>query len=270
MYFLKRIGFRLALLRALHSYKILVVSNSVKNEISQRFPWVKTSNLYVTTNGYNRLPVPKSKPEVKEVENFFKDKKISKNRPYFFYVGNLHPHKNMDKTVDFLNNYFDKHSNFSLVISGKNDYFMQWLQKKVSSLENCKNFHFFANPSDGQLNLLYRCSKLVLLPSLKEGFGLQVLEAMSFNCLIVCSKIPAYLEVGGDFCDYYDPKSERSLFLSLNKILALGKVSKDLRVKNYSKNLKKYSWVESAKKTLLIYKDSPVQTRKTLKILPKL
>ena len=269
LYSLKRVGFRLALFRALNSYKILVVSNSVKTEILQRFSWVKSSNLYVTTNGYSKLPLPKSKPEIKEVETFFKDKKISKNRPYFFYVGNLHPHKNMDKTVDFLNNYFKKHPNFSLVIAGKNDYFMTVLQQKVVSLDNNKNFHFFPNPTDGQLNLLYRCSKLVLLPSLKEGFGLQVLEAMSLNCLILCSKIPAYLEVGSSYCDYYDAKSEKSLTLALNKIIALNKSSKELRIKNYPKNLKNYSWSETAKTTLLIYKGSLGQVKKALKILPK-
>jgi len=98
---------------------------------------------------------------------------------------------------------------------------------------------------------------------------LQVLEAMSLNCLILCSKIPAYLEVGSSYCDYYDAKSEKSLTLALNKIIALNKSSKELRIKNYPKNLKNYSWSETAKTTLLIYKGSLGQVKKALKILPK-
>lgn len=267
IYNLKRIGFKIAIFRAIHSYQILTVSNSVREDLINRFPKINRGRIHVTTNGYSKLTTPKNKKEIKQIEDFFKEKGIKKNKPYIFYVGNLHPHKNIDKTLETLNKFFSKYPNFSFVIAGRKDYFMDRTMNLVNTFDNKDKIHFFPNPTDGQLSLLYRCSKLVLLPSLKEGFGLQVLEAMSLKSLILCSKIPAYLEVGGEICDYFDPSSERSLILALNKSLSYSKKAKERVVESYVKNLKKYSWRQTAKRTLLAYSGSLDQVRKNLRVI---
>jgi len=62
--------------------------------------------------------------------------------------------------------------------------------------------------SDGELRWLYKNCELLIAPSLTEGFGLPVLEALLCGSRVVCSDIPAFREVGGEACHYFDLHAE--------------------------------------------------------------
>ncbi len=66
------------------------------------------------------------------------------------------------------------------------------------------NVRLISGISEGELFCLYRKCELLIAPSLIEGFGLPVLEALLCGSRVVCSDIPAFREIGGEACGYFD------------------------------------------------------------------
>lgn len=251
-YTIKRLGYKIALRSALRSQVVYVVTNSVREDIISKFPKIQKNKIVVATNGFTKLNSTRSKTQVA---------KISSYKPFFLYVGNAHPHKNLDFLVDSLSKFFTKIPNFKIVLAGKKDYFMERLQDKVDRLKNKENFIFIDSPTDSFLSRLYEESSIVILPSLKEGFGLQILEAMDKNSIIVASRIPPYSEVARDLAFYFTPDSDRSFYMALSKALKIKPSEKTKLIKKYKLNLQRYSWENSAKTIYSSYFDHEDKTK---------
>ena len=251
-YYIRRLGYFLALKKALGSAVIFVVTHSVKNEILDKFPKVDAGKIIVSYNGVSKFKLKKSNSLASL---------MSKSMPYFFYVGNAHPHKNLEFLIDTLDKFFKRFPKYSLIIAGRMDYFMRRLRSSIHEKVSKNNFIFIESPADSELYSLYKNSCLVILPSLKEGFGMQILEAMSAETLLVCSSIPAYREVGNNLCFYFDPESKRSLVLAINKALKTKKNEKIALFKKYRANLKRFNWEQTAKEVLDAYVDKKNVTR---------
>jgi len=237
-YGIKRLGYKIALKSALRSQVIYVVTNSVRNDIISNFPKVDKNNIVVAPNGFTKLKTSRSKTNLNTIKSL---------KPYFLYVGNAHPHKNLEFLADSLNRFFDKLPRYKIVFAGKNDFFMQRLKEHVATLSNKENYVFIDSPSDSFLASLYSASTVVVLPSKKEGFGLQILEAMDKNALIVASRISAYQEVAKDLAFYFTKDSSRSFYIALSKALKIKPFEKAKLFKKYKTNIKRYSWQRSAK-----------------------
>ncbi len=241
LYKLKRLGYIIALKKALRSTIVFTVCNSVKKEILLEFPKINPSNILVVYNGFTKLNVSNNKKIKKTIRG---------KKPYFFYVGNAHPHKNLEFLVSVLDVFFKRFPQYNLVLAGRKDFFYKRLLKKIRTLETKGNFIFVNSPTDSDLGFLYKNANLVILPSLKEGFGLQILEAIQFNKPILCSDIPVYKEVSNNTAYYFNPKSRRSFILNLGKAL---KNTKRGMLKKYKVVLKKYNWEDSAMDILHYY-----------------
>jgi glycosyltransferase involved in cell wall biosynthesis len=64
---------------------------------------------------------------------------------------------------------------------------------------------------EADLPALYRCARMLVFPSLFEGFGIPVLEAMASGCPVACSDLSSLPEVGGDAVRYFDPRSDAAM-----------------------------------------------------------
>ena len=114
--------------------------------------------------------------------------------------------------------------------------------------------HFLSGISDDDLRKLYSCASATVYPSHYEGFGLPVLESMSYGTPVVCSNVSSLPEVGGDFSYYIDPKQESSLLKALEDI---DQGSWDLNSAS-QKGLKfaeQFTWENCAKETIKVYKE---------------
>ena len=72
----------------------------------------------------------------------------------------------------------------------------------IQELNLERHIVFLRGISDSELEWCYKHCELLLAPSLIEGFGLPIVEAMFHHCRVVCSDIPAFREVGGSYCHY--------------------------------------------------------------------
>ena len=94
---------------------------------------------------------------------------------------------------------------------------------------------------------------MVVYPSLYEGFGLPVLEAMSFDKPVVTSNIASIPEVGGEACLYFNPHSSEELADKICLISSNSNLRQDL-IQKGRLQLSKFSWSKTAKETVFLYK----------------
>jgi alpha-1,3-rhamnosyl/mannosyltransferase len=100
--------------------------------------------------------------------------------------------------------------------------------------------------------MLYNQAAAFVHPSLYEGFGIPLLEAMACGCPVVASRIPTTREVAGDCPIYFDPMQPDELITALDVALAEGRNSE--RVRRGLEWVKQYSWDRTARETLQVYR----------------
>ena len=172
--------------------------------------------------------------------------------PYILFVGNRFKYKNFINFIKSISLSKILKNNIEIVCFGIYPFTQR--EKEFFILEgfDIKKIKFVMG-NDGILQKLYTDALMLVYPSLYEGFGLPILDAMSLGCPVACSKNSSATEVGGDAPEYFDPNNLYDIKLSIEKIF----LSENLRIKMVAAGLKqskKFSWENCAKETLDIYK----------------
>ena len=108
---------------------------------------------------------------------------------------------------------------------------------------------------DATLSELFRESAAFVYPSLYEGFGIPLLEAMSCNCPVICSSTSAFPEVAGDAAEYFDPANVDSIRLALEQVF--DSTSRPMEMTSRGAvRAREYTWATSAHLTLKVYQSA--------------
>lgn len=211
---------------------VLTVSNSSKKDIVKELniPLEKVTIVY---NGLSKV----------FSDNNNVNKIIDNKERYILTVSSHHPRKNYKRLIKA----FSKIDNDDLklyVIGNKISLFSNSLNDNDYMLD--KRVIFLRNISDEELALYYENSELFIYPSLYEGFGIPVIEAMSKGKTCVLSDIPVFREIGDDQVVYVDPLDVNSIRKGIEFAL------KSNCKKEYAK-LKDFTWDNSAKKVQGIF-----------------
>ena len=105
---------------------------------------------------------------------------------------------------------------------------------------------------DGVLAALYAAAEVFVYPSLYEGFGIPILEAMTLGCPVVCSKAASIPEVAGDAAEYFDPQSIEDMRKAIDKVLSSSACRAVLRERGYQRAAL-FKWDRTAEETARIY-----------------
>jgi len=229
IYELKRLCYKIIIKSAiLRANKIIAVSQSTKKEIISHYGIVP-SKVQVT---YEAADLKKTN-----------DKRLITN-DYLLYVGNAYPHKNLERLLEVI-------SNLKLVLVGKEDFFYQRLEKKLTSNQKTQII-FFGYANDQQLANLYTYARAFVFPSLMEGFGLPGLEAMKIGTPVTCSDIPVFHEIYQEAALYFNPQNSSQMAQQISRLLQDKSLQDDLRKKGFGL-VEKFSWSKMAKETKTIY-----------------
>ena len=129
--------------------------------------------------------------------------KITEKGKYIFMVGTIEPRKNHQFVLDMFDKYL-KNTDISLVFAGRIGWNVEELTSRMKKYEESyDNFYFINAGNDTTINYLYNNASLVLVPSIYEGFGLPIIEALEKKVPVIASDISVFKDVAGDFCDYF-------------------------------------------------------------------
>ncbi|MCE5322037.1 glycosyltransferase family 4 protein [bacterium] len=175
-------------------------------------------------------------------------------QPYILFVGYHHPHKNLVRLVQAFVMMKDRtRISHALIIAGRKEAGTQALMREVHS-HNRRDIFVLGAVSSDELLELYKGASLFVLPSLIEGFGLPLLEAMSFGVPIAASNAGSIPEVVGDAAVLFDPEDVNSMANTVEMALLDRKLSQHLVKKGYARvrETGSFSWHAAAKKILAL------------------
>lgn len=186
-------------------------------------------------------------------------KKYSLPEKYVLYVGDINYNKNIKRLIESCSKL---PSDIHLVMVGKSLKNTEIPEGKeiAHALEHYHmsfRTHLLTDvprsPSS-DLSSLFSGALCYVQPSLYEGFGLPVLDAMACETVVVSSHTSSLPEVGGDACIYCDPYSIESMKEAIVKACTLSKKERSELLLKMKENLKRFSWKKTAKETLDVYK----------------
>lgn len=254
-YYLKRAVYAVAIRGvAARAHMILVPSQATKDDLVRNLG-VDPRKIVVTYEGFD--------PDL--YEGFIKPPKLKQGvtQPFLLYVATMYPHKNHSRLIEAYRKLIQepRFADLKLVLVGKVDYFSKKMRSYVikSGLEGKVILPNFEYPDgylpDEVLHWLYKNASLYVFPSLKEGFGIPILEAQAHGLPVIASDIPSLREVGADAVEYFNPKDIGKMLEVMRRVLQ----DKDLRAKLRQKgkrNIQRFSWRSMAEQTLAVYNRS--------------
>lgn len=142
-------------------------------------------------------------------------------RPYMFYPANFWPHKNHRMLVTAFNMFLSRNPDkkMDLVFTGALDDSEKELKYAVKQMGLTDNVHFLGFLDQKQFEAVWQKCRFLIFPSLYEGFGIPVLEAMSLGKPVLCSNTTSLPEVAGDAALYFDPRRPLDMVQCMEKIV---------------------------------------------------
>jgi glycosyltransferase involved in cell wall biosynthesis len=224
--------------------KIITISEASKNDIIKEYH-VPESRVVVTYPGFT----------MGQIMNIAAKYRISKN--YILSVGTIQPRKNYSRLIEafalFLKKNKQKFSGLQLVIIGKKGWLYEPIlaaPKKFGIEDRVKFLDFVP---DADLPGFYAHALCFALPSLYEGFGLPVLEAMAYKCPVVVSNVSSLPEIAGKAGIYVDADDTESIANGLLTAVRQRNLMQGVtRVNAGLVQMKKFTWEKAAQKTLKV------------------
>jgi glycosyltransferase involved in cell wall biosynthesis len=179
---------------------------------------------------------------------------LSSGRPYLLTVGNLQPRKNLVRLIEAFDELVTSRGHdFDLVVVGPQHYRSDEVFRAAGSAN--ERIHFTGYVTDRQLAACYRCSTAFVLPSLYEGFGLPVIEAMAQGIPVACSNAGALPEVCGDAAVLFDPHSVEGMVDAVDGILHDSSLRQRLSEAGRVRATQ-FNWTKTADLTLAVYEEA--------------
>jgi glycosyltransferase involved in cell wall biosynthesis len=224
---------------------VITVSEAARAEIAAATP-IDEARIRVVHNGVDRVAV--SDDTVRAVRDAF----AVADRPYVLWVGSLEPRKNLRTLVHAFALAHARRDDLRLVLAGPEGWGDSGLDAVAADLVAADALRVVGAVSDGELHALYRGAEAFVFPSLHEGFGLPVLEAMAQDTPVVCSDLPVLREIVDDAAVFVDPLQPGDLADALVSVCDDGALRSRL-VAAGGARVARFSWEECARRTRDVY-----------------
>ena len=222
--------------------RIIAVSRYTADQVADHlgFP---PSRIHVVHHGVNAIP------QVAEdaLATFRKEAEL--HAPFLLHVGAIQKRKNVVRVIEA----FERlRPHYLLVLAGSAGYGAERIMARIESSRARDRVRVIGYVDGDSLTKLYRAAEALVFPSLEEGFGLPVLEAMSAGLPVVTSNRSAMPEVAGDAARLVDPDDTDSIEAGLVEVLE----DEDRRAELHAKGLARatqFHWTKAANETLQVY-----------------
>ena len=174
---------------------------------------------------------------------------------YSLYFGSNKPHKNLTRLVEAWDHLLTvcSRDTMALVIAGQWDERYPEAKRAATRLGLEQNIHFLGPVAEDDLPALYNGATVFVFPSLYEGFGLPVVEAMACGCAVVCADAASLPELAGDAALLVNPREPRAIANAVQALLEDESLRRELRQRAL-RRAAQFSWSRTGKETLSIYR----------------
>lgn len=221
------------------SSRIIAVSKTTKKDIMHEYG-IPDERITVVYNGFENINkrIPQGK-----------DRK--KTHPYFLYIGTIQPRKNLKILISAFSQFRKTNPTYKLILAGKKGWLYESIFQFVEQLGLKEHVVFPGFITEEEKDDLYKQATAFILPSLYEGFGIPLLEAMSHGCPVISSFSSSLPEVGADACLYFDPKNSEDLVEKMTSIVTNKDLARQL-IQSGNKRIEAFSWITTGEQTLQI------------------
>jgi glycosyltransferase involved in cell wall biosynthesis len=184
-------------------------------------------------------------PGVPEV--YFGAQPRPSERPYILYLGTIEPRKNVDTLLDAWSG-FRLHADFELVIAGASGWSSEKTLARLASRP--VGVRYLGYVAEDELPGLVAGASAFVYPSLYEGFGFPVAQAMAAGVPVITSNTSCLPEVAGDGALLVDPRSAGEIGAAMEKLLTSPSLQQQLRTAGVARARREYRWDICARKSL--------------------
>ena len=226
--------------------KIFTISKYVMNDIYKNFPEIKKENITLVS-----LASDKNKYfKIENLDSNTKNNVLSKyniplNKKYFLTLSSLNKRKNLAFLIESFVEFLKKNKNIDdlvLVLAGPSGWLMEEMFTSIKNVGEYKDKIILTGfVDDKDVNIIYNSAYAFIFPSLAEGFGLPVLEALSCGIPTLSSNLTSLPEVYGDSALSFDPTNKKELIDIMEKVYFDNNLRKTLIEKGFNQ-AKKFSW----------------------------
>ena len=242
-------------LAARRSHRVIAPSHSTKSDLVSLLE-VPAEKIDVVPNGIGTPPLATWATE--------EDVRLRYDlggRPFVLTVSLKRPNKNLERLLEALALIPSERRPF-LLLAGHATPYQERLRAHAVRLGVADDARFLDWVPNEELESVYRAAIAFVFPSLYEGFGLPVLEAMSRGVPVACSNRGALAEVADDAALTFDPEQPRAIAAAIEKLIS--DPSERTRLARAGReNAARFSWSETARGTLASYKSALAYSRRT-------
>jgi glycosyltransferase involved in cell wall biosynthesis len=224
--------------------RVVTISQSAKKEIVERFG-LSAERVAVVYNSF----CPMTRVASDDARDALRPGAV---RPFVLAVGTLKLHKNYERLLEAFALLADRGTD--LVIVGRDDGRSALLRERAVRLGIGARVSVLGFVEEERLARLYREASVFAFPSLYEGFGMPLLEAMAHRIPVACSDLEVFREVAGSAAAYFDPTDSTDMSRTIGALLA-DAARRAALVEAGRERLAAFSWEASARRMMEVYDD---------------
>lgn len=173
--------------------------------------------------------------------------------PFFYYPAATWPHKNHLKLIEAFAKFHQDNTNYHLVLSGIQKQKSDEITKLIASQKLNSHIHMLGYIEHKELPRVFKQAFALVFPSLFEGFGIPMIEAMSVGCPVISSNTTSIPEVAGNAALYFDPTSVSDIAKTMQMVVRDNTRREQLILNGY-KQAKKFTKAKMVESTLQVYR----------------
>ena len=203
--------------------RIATVSEFSKHDIGSKYG-IEASKIDVVYNGISDRFKPLSESEKTESQRLF-----SNSKPYFVFVGTLHPRKNIARMLRAFDAFKSSGNyNHNFVIIGRRKWWSSEMESAFQKISNKSSVIFHENVTQEQVATAIGGAEALLYPSTFEGFGIPILEGMQSGVPVITSNVSSMPEIAGDAALICNPFEYKSIVEQMKRLIHEPNLTEDL------------------------------------------
>ncbi len=225
---------------AARSAKLIAISGNTARDLAEMYPGA-TAKMAIIPHGVD--------PAFFEIGSERRGGGADLSRPFILAVSTLHRHKNLDRALEAFRRFRTHHPEYRFVIAGLRGSAAAHLENLVRKLGLADDVEFTGWISRSELYSLFRSADAFFAPSVFEGFGMPLVEAMAAGIPCACSSIPAFCEIDDGAAQRFDPHSVEAMYSAMETITQ-DEAFRLRAITNGSRRAAEFDWNRAAEATL--------------------